>query len=75
MKTVLSGAVCRHRTMIRFSTLGKREHERGHIRGEQSISACIQPKHDKKTTGKSEDFEPIGANNLTCSPLINTPRC
>ena len=38
--------------MIRFSTMGKREHERGHIQGEQSISACIQPKHDKKQPGK-----------------------
>jgi len=61
MKTVLSGAVCRHRTMIRFSTLGKREHERGHIRGEQSISACIQPKHDKKQPGKWSALSRNGA--------------
>lgn len=61
MKTVLSGAVCRHRTMIRFSTLGKREHERGHIQGEQSISACIQPKHDKKQPGKWSGLSRNGA--------------
>jgi len=61
MKTVLSGAVCRHRTMIRFSTLGKREHERGHIWGEQSISACIQPKHDKKQPGKWSALSRNGA--------------
>ena len=58
-KRMRSGFDSRHKTMIRFSTMGKREHERGHIQGEQSISACIQPKHDKKQLAKAKILSPL----------------